>query len=64
MVRLTDCLDMTIGVDWDVKPQIKQNKNLNIFLNDSGFCGVAVEVSPRKFIEFLREKVTESLSQK
>ena len=29
MVRLTDRHDMTIVVDWDVKPQIKQNKNLN-----------------------------------
>ena len=27
VVRLTDCLDMTIVVDWDVKPQIKQTKN-------------------------------------
>ena len=26
VVRWTDCLDMTIAVDWDVKPQIKQNK--------------------------------------
>ena len=26
MVRLTDCFDMTIAVDWDVKPQAKQNK--------------------------------------
>ena len=26
MVRLTDCLDMTIAVDWDVKLQIKKNK--------------------------------------
>ena len=31
VVRLTDRLDMTKVVDWDVKPQIKQNKNLNIF---------------------------------
>ena len=23
-VRLTDCLDMTIAVDWDVTPQTKQ----------------------------------------
>ena len=29
VVRLTDSLDMSIVVDWDVKPQIKQNKNLN-----------------------------------
>ena len=27
VVRLTDRLDMTMVVDWDVKPQIKQNKN-------------------------------------
>ena len=26
VVRLTDCLDMTIVVDWDVKPLIKQTK--------------------------------------
>ena len=25
-VRLTDHLDMTIVVDWDIKPQIKQKK--------------------------------------
>ena len=24
VVRLTDCLDMTIAVDWNVKPQTKQ----------------------------------------
>ena len=29
VVRLTDRLDMTIVVDWDVKPQIKQMKDLN-----------------------------------
>ena len=29
VVRLTDRHDMTIVVDWDVKPQIEQNKNLN-----------------------------------
>ena len=28
MVRLTDRLDMTIVVDWDVKPQIKQTSSL------------------------------------
>ena len=27
MVRITDHLDMTIVVDWDVKPQINQPKN-------------------------------------
>ena len=26
VARLTDRLDMAIFVDWDVKPQIKQNK--------------------------------------
>ena len=26
VVRLTDCLDMTIAVDWDVKPQTEQTK--------------------------------------
>ena len=25
VVRLPDCLHMTIAVDWDVKPQAKQN---------------------------------------
>ena len=27
MVRLTDHLDMTIAVDWDVKPQTNQSPN-------------------------------------
>ena len=27
--RRTDCLDMTIAVDWDVKQQNKQKKNNN-----------------------------------
>ena len=31
VVRLTDRLDMTIIVDWDVKPQIKQNRKLLTF---------------------------------
>ena len=29
MVRLTDHLDMTIAVDWDIKPQTKQTKNIS-----------------------------------
>ena len=29
VVRLINRHDMTIVVDWDIKPQIKQNKNLN-----------------------------------
>ena len=29
VVRVTDRLDMAIVIDWDVKPQIKQNENLN-----------------------------------
>ena len=29
VVRLTDRLNMTTVVDWDMKPQIKQNKNLD-----------------------------------
>ena len=28
VVRLTDRLNMTIVVDWDVKPQIKQTKEI------------------------------------
>ena len=28
MVLLTYCLDMTIAVDWDVKPQTKQNNDI------------------------------------
>ena len=27
MIRLTDHLDITIAVDWDIKPQTKQTKN-------------------------------------
>ena len=32
MVRLNARLDMTIAVDWDVKPQTKSNKS--ILIND------------------------------
>ena len=32
VVRLSDCLDMTIVVDWNVKPQTKQNKITSISL--------------------------------
>ena len=31
MVRLTDRLDMTIVIDWVVKPQNKQNNFVNSF---------------------------------
>ena len=50
VVRLTDRLDMTIVVEWDVKPKIKQYKSLNCcrFLNDS-------ESFPRTFAEFFHE---------
>ena len=53
MVRLTDRLDMTIVVDWDVKPQIKQQKFklLTFFEMTPSFRGE----DPRKFMEFLRE---------
>ena len=30
MVRLTDRLDMTVAVDWDVKPQNNNNDNISI----------------------------------
>ena len=30
VVRLTDLLNMTIVVDWDVKPQIKQTKEIGL----------------------------------
>ena len=30
VVRLTDRLNMTIVVDWDVKPQIKQTKEIGL----------------------------------
>ena len=33
MVRLTDRLDITIVVDWDIKPLIKQNKNRMVLPN-------------------------------
>ena len=34
VVRLTDHLDMTVVVDWDVKPQIRQtNKIINLNIN-------------------------------
>ena len=56
MVRLIDRLDMTIVVDWDVTPQIKQNKNLTVnifffFYMTPCFRGISV----RTFAEKLRE---------
>ena len=30
VVKLTDCLDMTMVVDWDVKPLIKQTRNKHL----------------------------------
>ena len=30
MVRLSDSLDMIIAVDWDITPQTKQIRNMNI----------------------------------
>ena len=32
VVRFTDCLDMTIVVDWDVKPQINQTNIPSIYI--------------------------------
>ena len=29
VVRLTDCLDMAVAVDWDIKPQTKQTNRYN-----------------------------------
>ena len=51
MVRLTDHLDMTILVDCDVKPQIKQNKNLNC----QWFLKCFRRVSARIFVVELHE---------
>ena len=39
VVRLTDHLYMIIAVDWDIKPQTKQNKNschpqISLFVNE------------------------------
>ena len=31
MVRLTEGLDMTIAVDWDVKHQIKQTNKISVY---------------------------------
>ena len=53
MVRLTDRLDMTIVVEWDVKPQIKQNKNLNDSEFSRSIGAKSRGDTPRKFAEFL-----------
>ena len=36
MARLTDHFNLTITVDWDVKPQTKKAENMNIFSLKSG----------------------------
>ena len=47
VVSLTDSLDMSIVVDWDVKPQIKQNKKFKLLM--------FFEMISRVFAEYLRE---------
>ena len=42
--KLPDCPDMAIAVEWDVKPQIKQNRNLN---SSQSFSASFRGVSPR-----------------
>ena len=37
MVRLTDRLDMTIAVDWDVKQQTKKSKHLANYVKETEF---------------------------
>ena len=51
-----DCLDMTIAVDWDVKPQTKQQLTYgfhsNIYSNQSddfGLCDIKVLAHLNKF---------------
>ena len=75
-VRLTDLHDMTIAVDCDVKPQIKQNKILKCerFLNDfESFSGVSAQnlklceylgVYLRVFAQFLRSYFAKSRREK
>ena len=63
-VRLTERFDMTIAVDWDVKPQTKQNKNIFTtsgiaFINERNYplmliscgslCSFNVKISIKNF---------------
>ena len=50
MVRLTDRLNMTIAVDLDIKPQIKQTKTYPISIshaigNMHNFLGLSLPIS-------------------
>ena len=56
MTGISDCLNMIIVVDWDVKPQIKQkNKKINKLLTFFEITTSCRGVSARKFAEKLRE---------
>ena len=57
-VRLTDLLDMTIVVDWDVKPQNKTkiNKLLTFLEMTPSFRGVSARNFAEKLREFSRRK--------
>ena len=50
MVRLTDHLDMTIVVDWDVKSQIKQTKlSYTLHIVPFPFLSIALPSNPALF---------------
>ena len=55
MVGLTDHLNMTIVVDWDVKPTTNQTKQKNKLLKFFKMTPSFRRVSVRKFAEKLRE---------
>ena len=51
VVRLTDRLDMAIAVDWDIKPQTKQNK-----INVPGTMNTSTSTERKGFLSLKRTK--------
>ena len=60
MVRLTDRFDMSIVVDWDVKPQFKQRisaslclkKNNNIDKEKKSYRYMLIDKEKKRFFNF------------
>ena len=47
MVRLTDRLDITIAVDWDIKLQTNQTNSVYRFIGNGPFPNVKLQVHSR-----------------
>ena len=61
MVKLTDCLDLSIDVDWDIKPESKGAQWLSGRALDSRPKGRGFEPHPRHCVVSLSKNINPSL---